>query len=134
MKASELRIGNWIQDIDPGDCYQIDEIKENGFYAGRPLGVFPAGMEFDYGIKITEEWLLKFGFEINNDGITKYILKLPIKGSNENEIASIKHTENNNWWACATTNGYWASNNIEYIHQLQNLYFALTGTELAITN
>jgi hypothetical protein len=31
-----------------------------------------------------------------------------------------------------TVDGYWGSNNITYLHQLQNLYFALTGEELPV--
>jgi len=55
-------------------------------------------------IKITENWLLKFKFD-NNHWATKWILEnMPIPTG------------------------------IEYVHQLQNLYFALTGTELAFEN
>ena len=127
MKASELRIGNWIQDIDPGDCYQVDEIKKNGFVAG-PLGVFPAGMEFDYGITITEEWLLKFGFEkvcvSRQDDSFAWEIVL-----NQKQIMlfyfpemmiKIKHS--------------FQDKKYPFVHQLQNLYYALTREELTITN
>jgi hypothetical protein len=51
MKASELRIGNWIK--DGHDIEQITSDHMICLHSGR--------CEFDQ-IPLTEEWLLKFGF------------------------------------------------------------------------
>lgn len=67
-------------------------------------------------IPLTAEWIEKFGFD-----------KLP----NQNKYDMDK------FWACKLRNGNeWHFEDLEcivkYVHQLQNLYFALTGEELAI--
>ena len=63
-------------------------------------------------IRITEEWLLKFGFE--KIGYTRFVKKdFPL------------HL----WFSPASSSMAFDDNSlcsIEYIHQLQNLYFALT--------
>jgi len=72
--------------------------------------------------------LKDFGFTEVKDKAYHYTLKIPIDGENKNEIVGI--IVNNNIVCCAITNGHWSSNNIFHVHQLQNLYFALTGMEL----
>jgi hypothetical protein len=109
MKATELRIGNYVDypllgiaTIDSGD--QIDGVYEA---AANP-------------IPLTEEWLLKFGF--NDDGVT---FKL-------NGI----HLWFSSYDNCYLLRIYQIGSDIErkiniyFVHQLQNLYFALTGQEL----
>lgn len=75
-------------------------------------------------IPITEEWLLKFGFSRHHDDYY-------------NDIVFIKNVVNNyefEWGVYPITlNGGIQINNrklLKYVHQLQNLYFALTGKEL----
>jgi len=77
-------------------------------------------------IPITEEWLQKFGFlEVpidhpipNNKSFEKNALHIKIYSSSD--IKKI-------WY-----NEMVIDNNYYYVHQLQNLYFALTGQELTI--
>lgn len=71
-------------------------------------------------IPLTSEWLLNFGFE-NKYG--SYVLSTP-RGtiSIEEDLAEIS--------SVITHNGFKAP--CGYIHQLQNLYFVLTGSELTI--
>ena len=68
---------------------------------------------FDLGftvIEITEEIeAVKFGF--------RYSFK--------------KVKEVNHWWLCDEEN---VISNLKYVHQLQNLYFALTGKELVVSD
>jgi hypothetical protein len=66
-------------------------------------------------IPLTEEWLLKFGFEITNNFQTKDRFQT--------------HKQDGIIWF---EYGY-ISIELKYVHQLQNLYFALTGEELTIT-
>ena len=110
MKANELRIGNWF----------IPFIEDGAELGPRPI----RAMEFlalsenpHWGnpIPLTEEWLLKFGFESN-----------PYQDRYEKDPIHIE---------CAIIEGetyLWIENipHIKYVHQLQNLYFALTGEEL----
>ncbi len=108
MKANELRIGNYIN-----YCGSVKQLDAELF-----LQLLKYTTPFDL-IQLTEEWLLKLGFE--KDGIEWYWM------SKKDRI---------------TTTGYAYSiekkmlefNEIEipvqFVHQLQNLYFALTGEEL----
>jgi hypothetical protein len=109
MKATELRIGNYVDypllgitTIDSGE--QIDGVYEA---AANP-------------ILITEEWLLKFGFKHHQKAYPHENYKT-IDGFclyKENECFVFRETINT------------AMGRIQYVHQLQNLYFALTGEEL----
>lgn len=103
MKANELRIGNWV-------------------FNGRNIRVIPTQIEwFSEGvydllpIPLTEEWLLKFGFEQNklsakHNSFIWYENHIGIKGL----LGVVKPYE------------------CKHVHQLQNLYFALTGEELKL--
>ena len=113
--AQELRIGNLV--LIP---YNKSN-KQEGFYEATisQIGDFGAYIKpEDYEpILLTEEWLLKFWF-ISNPYEDRY------------EKGSI-HIE------CIKTKGetyLWIENmpHIKYVHQLQNLYFVLTGEELTI--
>lgn len=73
-------------------------------------------------VKITEEWLLKFGFTGDvNSGFGKDDIEL-------NYITTDDHFE----FEYKTSSKSWMLVPIKYVHQLQNLYFSLTGTELEI--
>jgi hypothetical protein len=126
MKASELRIGNLINGyssirglnpfpIKAGNISQLqDEI--NGFFNKD----CPRMIDNIRPITITEEWLVKLGFVKSPafyaiDLYGGYILYL------DNKIYLSYGDHGNN------EVGY-----IKYVHQLQNLYFALTGEELII--
>ncbi|RAJ27274.1 hypothetical protein [Pedobacter cryoconitis] len=113
MEASELRIGNYT--MDHGHPEQI-----------------PYGSDIDSAglmdpILLTEEWVVKFGFErfefeYEEGNETTYVLEKknghqfvlneslqPMDG----EIAMLDYK-------------------LQYVHQIQNLYFALTNEELMI--
>ena len=106
MKANELRIGNLV--IDGHD------IEEVNYRMIKMLVEKEA--EFD-PIPLTEEWLLKVGAkELNakRDVLKEFVLKtVRIEMSNSG-------------------NFYYKNSKLilESVHQLQNLYFALTGKEL----
>jgi hypothetical protein len=102
---NELRIGNWIQDGNEFEQITIDHL--NCLYSGR--------CEYD-PITLTEEWLLKFGFEITDNFQTKDRFQT--------------HKQDGIIWF---EYGYIVVE-LNYVHQLQNLYFALTNEELTIKN
>lgn len=124
MKANELRIGNFYQYAGyDGIIYtQVKEIKHNQFGL---LGDFDGtNFEICKPIPLTEEWLLKFGF--------KYSLKFnDFMFKDQNDVFEIKPYKNG-----FLNSVIWHYNEIlqeiKYVHQLQNLYFALTGEELTI--
>ena len=114
MKAEELRIGNYLLETKQVD---YDE-PENDYYPDRVIRVGKHLFQFeDEDIKpipLTEEWLVKFGFEKNE---SRWIFK-------EIEITS--------WFTFRFSKEPLKVQEIDYVHQLQNLYFALTNEELTI--
>ena len=133
MKASELRIGNLV--------YVTDNLTNLIFKEITPINIHnlmhltgwdksPVDIEFE-PIPLTEEFLLKFGFEPINkhdntfityaDWTHNYFLQLDVrKGDNKYLILDNSFDDLRAF----------SMVDIEYVHQLQNLYFALTGNEL----
>ena len=79
------------------------------------------------GIPLTEERLIKFGFETEWRG-----------NGNESKIDTFSLWKGHGWdhWAFIMGGNNDDTNDfiieLEYVHQLQNLYFALKGTELVL--
>ena len=109
MKAEELRIRNWVKHPD----YQ-HPIQVNAYWI-----LVCSEKEHFEPLPLTEEWLLRAGFvqekntfysdhfdyqlQSNKDGFVFY----------HEQLSAFYGTE------------------IKFVHQVQNLFFALTGTELA---
>lgn len=123
MKANELRIGNLVlikciskeltaiddYDVQPINIYNLVELSNyNSDFLIKP-------------IQLTEEWLLNFGFETHKtpSGNFAYYTK---------DIFTFN--TNHGWWI----NKFRLDNQdlLKYVHQLQNLFFALTGKELEV--
>jgi hypothetical protein len=112
ITTSELRIGDWVTEHPfssrrpSGEPYQIT--LEDFYY-----------LQFLNPIPLTEDWLLKFGFEKINH-VHGYVFY-----SHRKSKISVYLDMKIEWMgyltACKT-----------YVHQLQNLYFALTGEELIL--
>lgn len=127
MKAEELRIGNFIgrrygARLLENECDILD-LKE--------ILKKTSTVEF-YPIPLTEEWLVKFGFEVvsdrqdmNRKWYKTFELKTP--------VLSISYYYDINFWCFDYEIGY-GNNEVElkHVHQLQNLYHSLVGKELAI--
>lgn len=143
IKASELRIGNWIMLL--GVDYQHDN-KFPDPEGNEPIQVTVDVLkeversEADYGpIPITQELLKKCGFR-KDEGFDfpdlgmQYILDLPVKGECRNEIffffsaPGLKDVSFGEY----TVNSAHGSNNIYHLHQLQNLFYCITGQELEL--
>ncbi len=112
MKAESLRIGNYT-DID-GLVYKIEHSDISLIFINEDHNYKP--------IPLTEEWLLKFGFdkEEMTDGYS-FIHNTP------KTVIDFMY--------CKINKGFQFNNDdiyIKHVHQLQNLYFALTGKELTL--
>lgn len=89
-----------------------------------------------YPVVLKPELLERCGFAENIDyplrpQAREFRLVLPVIGSGSNEI--LGYVKNNGeCFARAMVNGAVVSNNVHHMHQLQNLYHALTGAELAV--
>lgn len=132
IDPKELRIGNWIScyDIESESwCVdQVAEIRANGEIWTKDE-VEGGAMANDQikGIELTEEWLVKFGFEKNGDWVQlNFNPRMGIRYYNGNS-AECDIIQDDNYIA-------FKSGHIKHVHQLQNLYFALTQKELELTN
>ena len=132
MKANELRIGNFVFDDEnkPMKVARVETQECTDFNGNDEFNVIIEHIDKNIGyyeskinpIPLTEEWLKKFGFtrEEFRGNIGKY--RVFKKGL-------FVYNSNSKWWY----NDRQLPNHIKYIHQLQNLYFALTNEELIYT-
>jgi hypothetical protein len=114
MKANELRIGNWVRQRESDTYIQIEQY----LLCNEELCHYQP-------IRLTEDWMFKFGFyETTKEHYVSglYTLNKP------DGFYINKET------MCYCDIDYEGTTNdrikIQYVHQLQNLYFALTGEEL----
>lgn len=125
MDATELRIGNkaiftdfpssGIKTIDGSDIKRISEDKYfAGFFDPAPL---------------TEEWLVKFGFDklVKENKWNHQVFR---KGQIELYVNSYNKLGITFEFECYQKDI--DSIDLKFVHQLQNLYFALTNEELTI--
>lgn len=126
MKAEELRIGNWINLYDDYNS-QITGFTNTGkvWFVNNPHDEKCAWIiENIKPIPLTEKWLLNSGFIERPDC---YSLQI----GNDIYFISIKGVLYIFGPDCPNE-GYGIEVNVKYIHQLQNLYYTLTGRELEI--
>ena len=110
MEAKELRIGNYVKEEENIICVDIDDIK---FYSDIKNKYTPQP------IPLTEDILLKCGFEKVLNQYTKETETKPfiiLFLDNQFQYDDLRYRTN-----------------LQYVNQLQNLYFALTNQELTIT-
>jgi hypothetical protein len=113
MKANELRIGNYLF------AKGTEVIRFTSFFGLCNTETYP---ERYSSIPLTEEWLKRFGFEKDGTNYQKGWFYL----HGNNKTGSVDFLLNEPY-----SNKYNATV-LQYVHQLQNLYFALTGEELTI--
>ena len=131
MKANELRIGSVLRWIDePSRLLIVSEIGINNqknrfvrFENGDGSIIDDEDCMIE-PIPLTEEWLENFGAKRDDLEIDSYVLS-----SLTCDYRFFKSTTIDGYiyWTCEKVLG---DTCIEYVHQLQNLYFALTGQEL----
>lgn len=138
INPRELRIGNNIY-----VCSNIPA-RRNEKYFGEITGISKSGVEYKYDgpnlnhctfepIPITEEWLIKLGFVkhgkeyiISTEFVERYFF---ISAYYRYETGSIV----DGWeYGCYNKKVPHHISMGKYIHQLQNLYFSLTGEELEL--
>lgn len=127
MNTNELRIGNWVSEKVLG-CRQVVTVDPLYFGINTGQGIYSIEHNNLEPIPLTEEWLLKFGFEKVNNELTNIApLNLPCTFNLPNTPFSFCQGK----LILTTSTGDFCVNT-EYVHQLQNLYFALVGEELKI--
>ena len=112
MKANELRIGNLVD--TPGGVEEVIAIQSNGVFYTTNYKNSWAEIK---PIPLTEEWLMKFGFERAKNGFSIGLIE--IRGSGTVMYGNDASRRNMGW--------------VRSVHELQNLYFAISvGHELTI--
>ncbi len=138
MKANELRIGNLVLD-GKNKIIEVDSISELGINIEHgsltlffePFNSFGITDNNDVikPIPLTKEWLLKFGFLIEENGDVDFSFDFINYGLSKFEIDQKYYLHIDGNFDRTETD-----TRIEYVHSLQNLFFALTGEELTISN
>lgn len=133
MKTSELRIGNLVKRSQHSNWQERhwgEEVKV-GFNEIQLIS-FEKTTEWYEPIPLKEDWLLKHGFFVEN-----FDYSIPISDCKVVWLTLIPQDEECTAYSVCVTQtdededdqNVFLSD-ISYVHQVQNLYFALTGNEL----
>lgn len=113
MKASDLRLGNLV--VYNGSVFRVTRISKNIITADRGKGDVEFSINDLSPLRITEFWLLKFGFKRYPWGLVTGNLLFKDKDHKLDELT------------LEVGNGFRVR--VEFIHQLQNVYHSLSGNE-----
>ena len=125
LSARELRIGNLFIEENSNEIIEVIGLEKNRIlFSGMFLNEWQSKP-----IPLTEEWLLKFGFEkiIDNE----FTLRYDLKKDSRFDYFFPKH---NLKTFGLRFQGSTFFDVVKYVHQLQNIYFCLCGKELIINN
>lgn len=142
LKPTDIRIGNFLLHKDSEYIACVTEIHKNrqGLPDPHEYWLSATGVYRDYmcnyplsgfePIKLSEEWIKKFKqIDFRYDkyvfvaGMVRYDIDINHKRYQSEDITIIAEYDNIQL----------AIFSITYLHQLQNLYYALTGEELKLT-
>ena len=128
MKVQELRIGNLI--FYHSNFTEETRVKVVDLITfSLLLGSHEEFKESYLPIPLTEEWLIKLGFEHYNQlgyNIKNNNFEIDIWFDDNGTINDIQLSSTN------ISGAYPNIKNFQYLHQIQNLYFTLTGEELKL--
>jgi hypothetical protein len=134
MKTSELRIGNFVNYIEDNIRFSVTGIKQQMISAGNRNENCTLDIEAFEPIPLTEEWLIKLGFSKQTD-TSPYNYRIH-KSKMFFYIRYGSFTTDGGKTDLNGFNGLFIANKfvrvIKYVHELQNLYFVLTGEELKL--
>lgn len=125
MEANELRIGNYI--ILHGRMVTVGGIP-NKWCLLIPGEEYAVDMELFYSIPITRELLLKCGFTENNkvfEWDNEFHTHVEFELSNSIGRDWGVHIDNCDFQTVGV-------GDVQFLHQLQNIYFCATGKELEV--
>jgi hypothetical protein len=130
VNPSELRIGNQVL-LKSNN--RINRVACTFQHFAKMEG---EGIKDFFPVVFKPELLEKIGFSENmkyplRPDAREFRLLLPVMGPHTNEIV-VYFKSNGEAFGRLIVNSATGSNNFYHLHQLQNIYFAITGQELAI--
>ena len=132
-QATQLRVGNLFRFISTDSIEQVADIRTAGIKTPTINNVLITDIE---PIPLNEDWLVRFGFEkdINTSWFRIGYFAEMEDVSNRMIIGYNTVSNRLGCYQEGDANGIFAQKTFQYVHQLQNLIFALTGTELTLTD
>ena len=138
--VNDFRIGSLVLDED-GELCKIEQLSSEKMKCFQQVSnienkscistKYPSNI---YAIELTEEWLLKAGFRYKKYNPTT-IGSTNVFGSGlyisqmfSNGFSLVFQTDRKNFYF------EFSDRFIKYVHELQNIYFALTGVELVFSS
>ena len=135
IQPSELRVGNYIYD-DFDEVHVVERVESqryNDWNGSDPSLVVFSKPNDEYnsmytcdivsGIPLTEEWLVKLGAK---EYMGEWQYGLHIGG-----IKLFFRKQSNIWYS--ELGGIYMGDRFKFVHEVQNIKFALTGNELTIS-
>jgi hypothetical protein len=142
IRPEELRIGNYIE---AGNLYEREALQYKNYDPSKEVIFFQSRIVGEYlkdcsPIPLTPEWLERFGFRRESEFL------YTIGHADYSYVATHRSTGGfkdggyffgiryDDWDLDPNTvHGFaYAINGIQHVHQLQNLFFALTGEDLKL--
>lgn len=148
LKASDLRIGNWVEITEKAAGHAIDtchvpegfsmdnRIHQVGGIDSECIDLIVCEEYFEFypedivGVPITEDWLKQFGFVLFESGFKKNLTTDNFIIIEDDMSYGLYDNSNLYQLGCGFTPCLGAE--IEHVHQLMNLFHALTGEELTL--
>jgi hypothetical protein len=130
LSPNELRIGNLVHFIFTNETVEIlginaHESNNKSIYntiSFRSFNLYCESFETIKPIPLTEEWLLNLGFPLKGFYRLQVTYFLELCWNPHDKTLNLQTKKN----------GFTEDSKVKYVHELQNLYFALTGKELTL--
>lgn len=116
LKITDLRVGNLIKSISTN---KVEEVKEINYFKNKKHGINNVQLKDWTGIHLTGSWFTEFLFEEKKGRF----------GSEYHKEGVIIYTSAKGTY-CFVFDNY--SKDIDFVHEIQNLFFALTGREVSV--
>jgi len=122
MEANTLRLENYVEYNSM--FFKVKLISKSGVSCDRGKGIVELSIKDINPIPLSEDILLKLGFEKSNAKISgcDYFTKDKYSVMVKEDVCYFSLVEMQSRYLCI----------VEFLHQIQNVYFALTNEELTI--